>query len=165
MQLYLKLILDQRVDKATIIKLTQRYPASLALFPDNVPDYRLPRDALHTSAARGGLAAAMRPSKIGGTAAAPVYDIQAAGIPTISFVPGEPFSEQHIQHAFELIDGFVENCQTLIVPYLPSGEPAFGGGVAASLSAQQLALLKQGLDKLAQRCAHTLQCHVSHIEE
>lgn len=108
----------------------------LFVLPDNLPDFRLPRNRLHETDARGGLAAAMRPNKIGGTSRLPIYDVNIVGVPTISFDANEPLTVEHIKEAFCLIYRLLgtDEFDELVVP-CKEGHPAFGGGIAGKLDA------------------------------
>jgi len=106
-------------------------PRKLFVLPDNLPDFRLPRNRLQDTKNRGGLAAAMRPYKIGGTDIHPIYDVNVVGIPTLSFDAKEGLSVKHIAEGFANIYRLVKSDEydEIVVPY-KDGKPAFGGGVA-----------------------------------
>lgn len=124
-------------------------PQRLFVLPDNLPDYRLPRHRLHTSTARGGLAAAMRPYKIGGTDQNPIYDVNVIGVPTLSFKPKEPLKPAHIEEAFEGLYALVGQSpyKEIVVPYT-HGVPAFGGGVAGPLPRLLKSKIQEEFDRL-----------------
>lgn len=109
-------------------------PRKLFILPDNLPDFRLPRNKLHETQHRGGLAACMRPNKIGGTSNHPIYDVNVVGIPTISYDSKEGLSVKHIIEAFENIyrQFLTGEYDEIVVPY-KGGKPAFGGGIAGKL--------------------------------
>lgn len=109
-------------------------PRKLFVLPDNLPDFRLPRNKLHDTKHRGGLAEAMRPNKIGGTDSHPVYDVNVVGVPTISFESSEGLSVKHIAEAFANIYRLLktEEFDEIVVP-CKGGVPAFGGGVAGNI--------------------------------
>ncbi|MGE3319461.1 MAG: hypothetical protein AB7I18_09185 [Candidatus Berkiella sp.] len=109
-------------------------PRKLFVLPDNLPDFRLPRNRLHDTKNRGGLAQAMRPNKIGGTDIHPIYDVNVVGIPTLSFDAKEGLSVKHIAEGFANIYRLVKSDEfdEIVVPY-KNGKPAFGGGVAGAI--------------------------------
>ncbi len=109
-------------------------PRKLFVLPDNLPDFRLPRNKLHDTKNRGGLAEAMRPNKIGGTDTHPIYDVNVVGVPTLSFESTEGLSVKHIAEAFANIYRLLKTDEfdEIVVPY-KGGVPAFGGGVAGSI--------------------------------
>lgn len=131
------------------------------VLPDNVPDFRLPRNQLHETNNRGGLAAAMRPNKVGSTQGKPVYDVNVIGVPTLSFVASETFAKEHILEAFDNIYHLLglndrkgeKQFDEIVVPY-KGGVPAFGGGIAGAMPKElkkeiddQMALLETHLNQ------------------
>lgn len=111
-------------------------PRKLFILPDNLPDFRLPRNKLYDSQHRGGLAECMRPNLIGGTARHPIYDVNVVGIPTISYEKNEGLSIKHIAEGFANIYRQINSgdFDEIVVPY-KGDQPAFGGGVAGELPA------------------------------
>ncbi len=107
---------------------------SLFVLPDNLPDFRVARNELETSQNRGGLAAVMRPYKVGQQDGLPLYDVNIVGVPTVSFDPKEPLTTNHITEAFVSIYRLLnlKKFNQLVVPF-KNGQPAFGGGVAGAL--------------------------------
>jgi hypothetical protein len=110
-------------------------PRKLFVLPDNLPDFRLPRNELHNTNNRGGLAAVMRPYLVGKKHNLPIYDVNIVGVPTVSFDADEPLEVKHIQEAFvgiyRLLKG--NDFDEIVVPF-KNRQPAFGGGVAGKLA-------------------------------
>lgn len=129
-------------------------PRKLFILPDNLPDFRLPRHKLHDTNHRGGLAAAMRPNRIGGTDLHPIYDVNIVGIPTISFDTAEGLSVQHIAEGFANIYRLIRSGEfdEIVVPY-KGGKPAFGGGVAGPIPAIIRNAIEEEFDRLATFCS------------
>ncbi len=120
-------------------------PKKLFVLPDNLPDFRLPRNELHNTNNRGGLAACMRPNLLGTVFGLPSYDVNIIGVPSISFVSNEPLTVEHIEEAFvgiyRLLDS--NDFDEIVVPY-KNGQPAFGGGIAGNIPANiQAAINKE----------------------
>lgn len=109
-------------------------PRKLFVLADNLPDFRLPQNQLHKTQNRGGLAAAMRPNKIGGTDVNPVYDVNIVGVPTVSFDSNEKMTPKIIFEAFARIYRLLKSkdFDEIVVP-CKGGIPAFGGGIAGKL--------------------------------
>lgn len=127
-------------------------PRKLFVLPDNLPDFRLTRNKLHKTKHRGGLAATMRPYKVGGTKENPIYDVNVVGVPTLSFDSSEPLTTAHIQEAFTEINRLVEEnaFDEIVVPY-KEGKPAFGGGIAGPLPPEIQNAIEQEFVNLEQR--------------
>lgn len=128
---YTRLILsDKKLTRNDFIE----QPRKLFILPDNLPDFRLPRNRLYDTQRRDGLAESMRPNLIGGTARHPIYDVNVVGIPTISFDKNEGLSIKHIAEGFANIYRLINtgDFDEIVVPY-QGNEPAFGGGVAGEL--------------------------------
>jgi hypothetical protein len=119
-------------------------PRRLFVLADNLPDFRLPRHQLHLTQNRGGLAAAMRPNRIGGTQSHPIYDVNIVGVPTISFNSREKVTPQVIEESFAGIYRLL-NCKDFDEVVVPckDGVPAFGGGIAGKIDP----VIKSKIDK------------------
>ncbi|MCS5710837.1 hypothetical protein [Candidatus Berkiella aquae] len=128
-------------------------PRKLFVLADNLPDFRLPRNKLHETQHRGGLAACMRPNKIGGTDRHPIYDVNIVGIPTISYDSKEGLSVKHIIEAFENIyrQFSTGEYDEIVVPY-KGGKPAFGGGIAGKLPTIIQNTIEEEFKRLEQFC-------------
>lgn len=128
-------------------------PRKLFVLPDNLPDFRLPRNRLHDTKNRGGLAAAMRPNKIGGTDMHPIYDVNVVGIPTLSFEANEGLSVKHVAESFANIYRLVRSDEydEIVVPY-KDGKPAFGGGVAGAIPSIVSNTIEEELNRLHKFC-------------
>lgn len=129
-------------------------PRKLFVLPDNLPDFRLPRHQLHETNNRGGLAAAMRPHRVGGTNLHPIYDVNIVGIPTISFDTAEGLSVRHIAEGFANIYRLINagEFDEIVVPY-KGGKPAFGGGVAGPIPAIIRNAIEEEFERLAAFCS------------
>lgn len=128
----------------------KQFPRNLFILADNIPDFRLPRNQLHNTNARGGIAQAMRPNRIGGTNQNPIYDVNVVGVPTVSHSQGESLTAAHFEEAFENIYEQLSSYDKVVIPMTPGGEPAFGGGVAAKLPPPLMQKLKQEFALLKQ---------------
>lgn len=124
-------------------------PRKLFVLADNLPDFRLPRHQLHLTQNRGGLAAAMRPNKIGGTQSHPVYDINIVGVPTVSFNSNEKITPQVIEESFAGIYRLLnsKDFDELVVP-CKDGVPAFGGGIAGKINSVIKRKIDEEFDRL-----------------
>lgn len=156
MTTYVKLILDYHIDVSIRDRVECRYTDVLYVFPDNVSSFREPAK----SSARGGLAAVFRPMWVEGKAS-----FAAAGIPTLSFDPSEPFTEAHIIEAFKILDTALASHKydALVVPYTDTQLPAFGGGIAAPLTPSLMHLLKTDLARIATDCDDVVELYASKL--
>ncbi len=148
---YTRLILsDKKLTRENFLD----QPRKLFILPDNLPDFRLPRNKLYDSQHRGGLAECMRPNLIGGTARHPIYDVNIVGVPTLSYDKNEGLSIKHIAEAFANIYRLINtgDFDEIVVPY-KDNQPAFGGGVAGAIPA----LIKNSIDEECNRLEAFLQ--------